>query len=50
MTEVDKSIPIVKKLKITGTPFKIKEKTAFIKVSKYNELKRNNSIKKNGVQ
>ena len=30
--EQDKSIPIVKKLKLTGTPFKIYKKTAFIHV------------------
>lgn len=31
--ELDKSINIVKKLKLTGTPFKIYKKTAFIQVS-----------------
>ncbi|KAG1696682.1 Ribosome biogenesis protein bms1 [Nymphon striatum] len=32
VTEVDKSTNIVKKLKLTGTPFKILKKTCFIKV------------------
>lgn len=31
---LDKSVQIVKKLKLTGTPFKVFKKTAFIKVTK----------------
>ena len=31
--ELDKAMTIVKKLKLTGTPFKIYKKTAFIKVN-----------------
>lgn len=33
MLELDKSIRIVKKLKLVGTPFKVFKKTAYIQVS-----------------
>lgn len=32
--DLDKSVQLVKKLKLTGTPMKIYKNTAFIKVSK----------------
>ncbi len=38
--EMDKSTQIVKKLKLTGEPYKIFRKTAFIKVGRFNVLKR----------
>ncbi len=34
--EMDKSTQIVKKLKLTGEPYKIFRKTAFIKVRRFN--------------
>ena len=36
--DLDKSINIVKKLKLTGTPYKIHKHTAFIKVSELETL------------